>query len=83
MNSSTKLDASKTTDGIVGDNSLTEAKQISYIKVDGKYPLSLFSSSVFDANTTSEAPKFDLESYIANYKGIVLVSYLRTLATHH
>ncbi|KAF5005168.1 hypothetical protein F66182_15974 [Fusarium sp. NRRL 66182] len=50
MNSSTNLDASKASDGIVGDNSLTDTKQISHIKVD-------------------EAPKFDLESYIANYKG--------------
>ncbi|PCG92364.1 hypothetical protein PENOC_092930 [Penicillium occitanis (nom. inval.)] len=50
MNSSAVLDASKAGDGLVGDSSLTEAKQANYIKVD-------------------EAPKFDLESYIANYKG--------------
>lgn len=47
MNSSTNLDASKASDGIVGDNSLTDTKQISHIKVDGKKPLSLPSDSMF------------------------------------
>lgn len=35
MNSSAVLDASKAGDGMVGDNSLAEAKQTNYIKVDG------------------------------------------------
>jgi hypothetical protein len=35
MNSSAVLDASKAGDGLVGDSSLTEAKQANYIKVDG------------------------------------------------
>jgi hypothetical protein len=37
MSSSIVLDASRASDGVAGDNTQTEAKQTTYIKVDGKF----------------------------------------------
>lgn len=78
MSSSTVLDASKASDGVSGDSFQTEAKQTTYIKVDGNYwhfPLRDLKSLVLIFYL--EAPKFDLESYIANYKGAFLTFYLK------